>query len=443
MAGRRFLVGLAVLTGCCFITANVQAGLVDSNTAYGQVQAWDGFDAEFSPQWEGETTAVDTWQAPEISDIYTSGTGCYMSSGTMATVDWGRWGSGILSVGSDPYDPGRWATRPTVRKISSSSDSKVLNSTWLRYAGQEYTTTKNDSSGAEMARYATLMSPQDDLLANATAIAYKNASFGGDEFSADGRVSATAILDYDVKEATANSTGKSWLKAKYELDRDTDFSLDLDLAILGQIDFSFTATDVNSGEVAFNFDTVPNGISIGIQQEFSMDGTLEAGTYEFALNCLTDAAVNSQGQWNPGGQAEFDLSLDLKEEYVQVWVPGDDFRTASDIVALLAKYFDLPHSLVAGLDTDDIASLLDEYFDSTGITVAGSNSSSNYPVSVGAEGDFNRDGVVNGEDVTIMAANWVNSTSSAAAVPEPSTLSMLICGGLGCLIAGLRRRNAA
>lgn len=42
-------------------------------------------------------------------------------------------------------------------------------------------------------------------------------------------------------------------------------------------------------------------------------------------------------------------------------------------------------------------------------------------------GDFNLDGVVNGSDVTILAGNWQHGVSgTASAVPEPSTLAMLL-----------------
>ena len=54
------------------------------------------------------------------------------------------------------------------------------------------------------------------------------------------------------------------------------------------------------------------------------------------------------------------------------------------------------------------------------------------------EGDFNGDGKVDGSDVTILAGNWqYGVTSAATAVPEPSTLIIL----LGCVIASLMFRR--
>ena len=46
-----------------------------------------------------------------------------------------------------------------------------------------------------------------------------------------------------------------------------------------------------------------------------------------------------------------------------------------------------------------------------------------------SEGDFNGDGKVDGSDVTILAGNWQYGVeASAASVPEPSTLVMILVG---------------
>ena len=303
MAGRWVLIGLAVLTGCFFFTANAWAGLVESNTDYGTTRVWDGFDADFSPEWEGETKVVGTWQVPDngsTSGLIITDTGCVMN--------FGNWNSRDVAF---DFNTGHYESRSTVRKVSSSSDSKVLNTTRLR-SRWDYTATKSDDGDDEMARFARLISPQGKLLTEASSIAYRNASFGNDEFSVGGRVSATAAVIDSAEAATAESLGKSWFKATYELGRDTDFSLDIDLAILGQIDFSFTATDVESGEEAFCLETVHGAMNDGSRQNVSMEGVLEEGTYKFAVHCITDAAVNTYRQINPGGQAKFDVPVHFR-----------------------------------------------------------------------------------------------------------------------------------
>ena len=69
----------------------------------------------------------------------------------------------------------------------------------------------------------------------------------------------------------------------------------------------------------------------------------------------------------------------------------------------------------------------------------------NWQVLSGADwemGDFNGDGKVDGSDVTILAGNWQSGvTTAAAAVPEPSTLMLLTLASLSLL--ALRRKLVA
>ncbi|MBN1590860.1 MAG: tandem-95 repeat protein [Pirellulales bacterium] len=56
-------------------------------------------------------------------------------------------------------------------------------------------------------------------------------------------------------------------------------------------------------------------------------------------------------------------------------------------------------------------------------------------------GDFDDDGIVGPKDAAILAANWGYSSSQATAVPEPSTLGLLLMGVVGLLAAGRRARH--
>ena len=55
----------------------------------------------------------------------------------------------------------------------------------------------------------------------------------------------------------------------------------------------------------------------------------------------------------------------------------------------------------------------------------------------GATGDVNNDGIVNGQDIALIASNWLatsgGGSAEAAAVPEPATLGLLVLGAVAAL----------
>jgi hypothetical protein len=64
----------------------------------------------------------------------------------------------------------------------------------------------------------------------------------------------------------------------------------------------------------------------------------------------------------------------------------------------------------------------------------------------GSAGDANVDGIVNGEDIAVIASNWLSKGSgggagSGAAVPEPSTLILAAVGFIGLAMVSCRHRR--
>jgi hypothetical protein len=78
------------------------------------------------------------------------------------------------------------------------------------------------------------------------------------------------------------------------------------------------------------------------------------------------------------------------------------------------------------VDADDAAILADHWGDS-GATWA--------------MGDFNLDGVIGAADASILAANWGHGTSEAGAVPEPSSLGLVLGVAVTSLLYRRRRKG--
>ena len=417
---KRIFLGLAILVfGCLFISTS-QAALLDINTTIEKTAAWDGFAPDFEPDWQGKTTKVTTWSSQPTGGgfIYTGGSGTMSGTwdSSCVTILGGNW---LASLRSYSVVDGYWETHSTVQKVDSCSHSSVTNSTFLQIGGQDFTATKNASNRSEMARYAELVSSSGELLANASSIAYKTFEFNEDDFSASGRVSSFAALssatlsNNKVKKAEAKAIGRSWFDATYELEQNTNFSLELDIARLGDVAVSFSAIDTLTNEQVFSLPLLePNS-----SQTINIDGTLSAGTYEFLLDCETTAALDSSGGYNLGGEAEFDFSFDLEEEYYDVWVPGYLLlRNGTKIY----DYEELYNDILSGEAT--------------------------IPSSVTWENaNFNGEGGIIGSDVTILAGNWQYGVQAdgVSSVPEPSTIVLLVLGGLSYLLATGRRNERA
>ncbi len=81
------------------------------------------------------------------------------------------------------------------------------------------------------------------------------------------------------------------------------------------------------------------------------------------------------------------------------------------------------------IDDGDAAILAENWLTSSGATWA--------------MGDFNNDGKVNDVDATLMAANWHAGVTASAAVPEPTSIMLLLelAGLLGLFTVRLLRRN--
>jgi len=278
-------------------TASAHAGLLDSTLTLDQQTAWDGFEPDFEPEWDGETVVAETYTNDDTT--------------TTTTNAWGPNGCMIATTMPLPY---RWS----VRRVSSFASARTGVDARFDYGGESYVASAGDSNSgrtynsADNAHYAEVVTPGGATLANGSAIAYQSASIGDFDFRADGHVSSAAVLADGIIDARAEASGNSGFYAIYELELDTAFSLDLNLAGLGDADVSFAAVDLLTDETIFSYSPTEDAA----RREVGLTGVLEAGKYRFDLQTETDTWINASGEQDAGGLAMYDLSLDFEAEKI-------------------------------------------------------------------------------------------------------------------------------
>lgn len=127
-----------------------------------------------------------------------------------------------------------------------------------------------------------------------------------------------------------------------------------------------------------------------------------------------------------GGDALTIDDLDFKMIMLTVTGPGDDPVTEThdwNWSSVTYNPGDANHDDI--VNVTDLAALAENWGTTEG--------------AVWEEGDFSTDGAVNVTDLAILAENWGTEYAAASAVPEPSTIVMLILGAL-CLV-GYRVRK--
>lgn len=302
---RQILAIGVVLAACAVHGSSCLAGVAYSNQVESST-AWNGFGSDFSPYWTGQTTVVKRTEENQkaLDDLFCG------SSGT--------WGLMFNCMDNEAWS--LYAQRWTVNKISSSAHAETDVDTQFLLGKEHYAassgdlTSNTDSNTANFANYAEIITYDNRVLANASAIAFQNAHFDGQSFGASGKVSAATVLKNASASAESSAKGSSCFKTTYRLEKDTPFSLSLDLASVADVDLAFSASDDLTGKTLWSL--TPSQSNELRHLEWS--GVLGAGQYSFALDALTDSLIDQNGVQKLGGQALYDISLDFDAESYQV-----------------------------------------------------------------------------------------------------------------------------
>ncbi|MBN1910353.1 MAG: PEP-CTERM sorting domain-containing protein [Pirellulales bacterium] len=307
------LLCFAAILGLAFSTSAASAGLVDGSVESIETKtSWRGFEPDFKPAWDGETELV-RWIPPSpgqpSSGVWTSG--IMMYQGPM----YRGWDGTSYTMNTGGY----WVTRWTVNKISSSSWASTSVSASVQGLEEVFTASKehSDDDGALYADFARVMTTDGHLLTQGSAIAVQDLSIEDHEFNVGGRIMAMSLALDEALDGSASAEAQSIFDAVYDLEQDTPYILNLNLASFGDTDIAFTVTDVNSDEVVLSY--IPTS---RVDWQVEQTGTLEPGRYKFELQCSAVSSADTDGTRDPGGMASYAIDLAFAAEQYDVWVGG-------------------------------------------------------------------------------------------------------------------------
>lgn len=433
----------AILAGVLafgFLGGSLAGGaLIDWTDQTNRLGPWRGFGPDFQPDWTVDTTVVKTTPAVATT-LYGTGTSTstWYDTGAAATIsfstatyapDWNR--QFIVGWEEVPVQ----VQRSTVNRLSSQAAASTGATAQYRVAGDDYdayqgnSASGSESNTAQFAHAAVIETDQGDLLATASTIAHQNARFDAHSFTASGRVSAIGDVRNGAESSGSNAWADSSFAATYQLERDTPFSLSLDMARYDNVDLVFSVVDSLTGNTVWSATPRCDHATAVLEA----NGVLAAGEYTFSLEAAAQCVIGNDQLLLAPGMATYDVSLDLAAE--DYWVTVYEKRP---IYAIYDAVKGVP--VVQG---GSGAILLTDFGVAMGGCMMSTISDSSI---VGRHGwpPGVRSNVLTIDELPIANAEWGFSEGAAIGgfgpVPEPSALAFILAL-LAASLCGRRRRG--
>jgi hypothetical protein len=317
ISAKSFVAALAIVAAVTS-TAKLHAFEV---TSQAQVQeSWTGFGDDFNPTWSGVTKKVN-WTLPKPAS--------YGSYGSVLMVSIAGWGGGY----DFDYKPIEllWSKRGVAYSAEAAIDQVVAS-----VADDPGMASAGPWSSVD-ARYGEVTDLKGTLLANGSAIGTQWSDVKEDSLMAQGRVSASAIMESSVlNRGRARAAGKSQLEAAYRINEPANFSLTGMLAGGGDLSLDVELVD-DAGNAVYKLS--PTVSEVGGAWKFDLQGTLDAGSYTLSVSANAAARMGGHQSSSLGGEGEYEINFSATP--VTPFVPREKPQWQKDFFKLQAGDFGL------------------------------------------------------------------------------------------------------
>lgn len=316
ISAKSFVAALAIVAAVTS-TAKLHAFEV---TSQAQVQeSWTGFGDDFNPTWSGVTKKVN-WTLPKPAS--------YASYGSLV-ISTGGWGGGY----DFDYKPIEllWSSRSVDYSAEAAIDQVVAS------VADDPETAQSGRWSSFDARYGEVTDLKGTLLANGSALATQWSDVKTDSLTAEGRVSASAIMESSVlNRGRARASGKSQLEAAYRINEPANFSLTGMLAGGGDLSLDVELVD-DAGNAVYKLS--PTVSEVGGAWKFDLQGTLDAGSYTLSVSADVAARMGGYQSSSLGGEGEYEINFSATP--VTPFVPREKPQWQKDLLKLQAGSFGL------------------------------------------------------------------------------------------------------
>lgn len=196
--------------------------------------------------------------------------------------------------------------REAIENLYTDFGTSATSKTVLRKNGRKFVSKRSDSGGAELALGSQVVTRRGGLLGLADAYAAVDHEVQDNAFDVQGRTMVSNVWRkrWD-KKLTTRASSSATFTTTYRVNRLVDFDLSATLARFKDVDLSLSIVDARTNEVIYAM-TRPAGSS---QDTIDLTGQLGASDYRFTLTADTKI-LRSRGKFRRrGGAGEFQMSF--------------------------------------------------------------------------------------------------------------------------------------